>query len=88
MASAVAKLDKQAHRNASGTGQVTFKITDDMETKNFPDMAFYHMLRDAWEAEETIILKVKPVFKPNTKHPLIDTLDIDKELVVKLLYYE
>lgn len=66
--------------------QIHLKKAVNTETKNFPDMAFYYMMIDAADAGEPIEFEVKPVFKPDTKHPMIDKLDADKELVVRLLY--
>lgn len=65
---------------------VHLKKAVDTETKSFSDMALYYMMLDAADADEPIEFKVKPVFKPDTKHPMIDKLDADKELVVSLLY--
>ena len=66
--------------------RIYLKKTADAETKNFPDMAFYYMMLDAADADEPIEFEAKPVFKLGTKHPMIDKLDADKELVVSLLY--
>ena len=66
--------------------QIYLKKAADPETENFPDMAFYYMMLDAADADEPIEFEAKPVFKPNEKHPMIDKLDADKELIVSLLY--
>ena len=66
--------------------QISLKKATYTETENFPDMAFYYMMVDVAIAKEPIVFNAKPVFKTDTKHPMIDTLDVDKALVVRLLY--
>ena len=51
-----------------------------------PTHRIYYMMLDAAAANEPIAFKARPVFRTDTKHPMIDRLDADKELVVKLLY--
>jgi hypothetical protein len=75
-------------RKSLNRRSVIFKEMADVETKNFSDMAFYYLLFDASKAEEVLMIKAKPTFKPNALHPLVDSLDVDKELVVRLLYNE
>ena len=85
---AAAALGGDPPGGAPGRRLVSFGEAADVETDNFPDMAFYHMLLDACEAKETMTFKARPIFGTESRHPLVDSLDVDRELVVKLLYGE
>ena len=70
------------------TISATFKKKKNTKNMNYPDMAFYFMVLDAAEANETIDYTSKPIFRSHIKHPMIDKLKADKEFVIKLLYDE
>lgn len=57
-----------------------------IDTCNIPDRVICHMFLDAMEANVPIRFEPKPIFKPNMKKPMIDTLDANKEVVMRLLY--
>lgn len=80
--------DSPATGDVLNTRSVRFDETAEVETNNFSDMAFYHMLLDAYKAKETIAFKARPIFRSESRHPMVDALDVDRELVVKLLYDE
>ena len=65
---------------------VDFKKAEKIESDDFQAMAFYSMMEDASHVGDPLVFNAKHVFRPHEKHPMIDIIDADKELVTKLLY--
>ena len=74
--------------DASGACSVEFCGSAEADTRNVQETAFYHMLVDASEAGENLLFNPRPVFRPDDDHPMADALDVDRELVDRLLHGE
>ena len=66
--------------------RVSVKKAKKTESGDFQAMAFHSMMEDAAHEGDPLVFNANPIFRPHEKHPVIDAIDADKELITRLLY--